>query len=305
VPVAAKPVPAQATPTLVTAQSPCKAIYPVTTVIDGSWFGDGSGLSGAPGIKRYPPVLVVGLDDPSLYARFSDVVTIPLAAPFFAQDVKLDELCSDSGHEPGTIEVECVVGPKLSRVVVRPSGDGLDVSVDGGAPQHWNMKFEAELYEGACYELHGLGVRRDLEPARAAWGRDEPSARCGSTPRTRITHVAIDLLAPPGYKPAPGSQLVPLNDVIVSMPGWRMGLGQISNLYGGLHVIRYTDVEAVMISATDMGSEWREAYRLGDRLYVVEKDRITSTELPCGAKAVFEVHYHQDSFSETKGRMRN
>ncbi len=270
--------------------SACSATYSVSAVIEGSWFG--SPTSAAP-----PPMLVVRLDDAALGPPASrEVARVPLALPFFAADAKLGELCSDAGG--AEIDVQCVTGPRLSRVVVRHAGDGLDASIDGAAAKHWTMPYAKS---GACFTLRGLGVHRDLEPTRAAWGRDVPSDRCKDEPRKRPVRVAIDFLAPSSAQPcAPGEKASNANEVVVSTPGWKKSLGVLSNLCGGLHPLRWSDADALRLETNDMGVEERDVYRLGDRLYVVEGgERITSTDLPCGAKVTFDVRYpHRDGIVE-------
>lgn len=57
---------------------------------------------------------------------------------------------------------------------------------------------------------------------------------------------------------------------------------------GGLHVTRYEDVQALLVETSDMGTEERFAYQLGDRLYFTRDEAIASTDLPCGARAIFD-----------------
>lgn len=268
----------------------CSATYSVSAVIEGSWFGDAADA-------RPPPALVVQLDDATLGPPSSrEIARVSLALPFFAADVKLRDLCSDVGA--AGLDVQCVTGARLSRIIVRPAGDGLDASIDGAPAQHWTMPNGAP---GACFALHGLGEHHELEATRAAWGRDVPSDRCGNKPRTLPVHVAVDFLPPPTPTPcAPGTKASNTNEVVVSTSGWKKSLGVLSNLCGGLHPLRWSDADALRLDTSDMGSEDRDVYRLGDRLYVVEGgDHITSTDLPCGARISFDVHYpHRDLLIE-------
>ncbi len=289
-----------ATPIASASASPaaCTHAYSVTAVVTGSWFGDPTQATTA-------PMLVVRLDDAGLGPPDAlTVAQVPVAQPFFDADVNLAELCSDEATAPGTIAVKCITEHgKLSHVVVRSAHDGLDVVTDGAAPVHWRMTYGPERFDGACYTLHGLGALRDLEPARAAWGRDVPSARCSGTPRTRPVHVVFDFVDVPGDPPSSNPNR---EKIAVSIPGWKRDLGVLSNLGGGLHPTRYTDADAIRLVTSDMGTEDRFAYRLGDRLYVVEGgDHVVSTDLPCGAKVAFDVHYRwRDSIVEDHATLR-
>jgi hypothetical protein len=92
--------------------------------------------------------------------------------------------------------------------------------------------------------------------------------------------------------------------VRLTVPSRRLDLGVLANQCGGLHVVRYDDADAIRLETSDMGTEYRFAYRLGDRLYFTSADgRIASVELPCGARVRFQVS-RRDAISLPSERMR-
>src|SRR5262249_40812231 len=126
------------------------------------------------------------------------IATIALASPFFAAAVTSEDLCSGAGPNAG-VSIRCI-GERgaMKRVEVKRDGQGLAGSLgDAGAPAG-PMRPRLAGVAAACIEMRGMPWR-DLEPLRAAWGRDAPSARCeGKAPRPARVHAALDFPLAPG-----------------------------------------------------------------------------------------------------------
>jgi hypothetical protein len=273
--------------------SPCDRRIAVASRVVGSWRGDATDES------RGSPHLVVEIDDPSAgSSQTREIARLPIASPFFAAEVGPSDLCADDGSTPDELSIRCIADRgEIVRARVHDDGHALRVRIGDAPATRWQMAHA----ENACFDLHGLDERRDLEAARAAWGRDMPSARCeGKRAASGPVRAVLDF--PPGReKPyfcaggwdRPGGA-TDATSVRVSIPslGIRKELGALGNQCGGLHVTRFTDADAIALETSDMGLEKRFAYRLGDRLYVVgEDDRIAALDLPCGARVVFDVRY--------------
>jgi hypothetical protein len=272
--------------------SRCEARLPVKAEVVGSWLGSVTD-------EATPPALVVEVVDPNSGSRTSrEIVRLPAAVPFFATDWDPKDLCSDDGSTSEQVSVRCIVGRGIvSHVLVSNNGNTLDVRVDDAPAHHWQMP----AFEHACFDLHGYDARRDLEPIRASWGRETASARCQGVPTRPPARVVFDL-QPQRGKSEQGTKAYHCTGgttgptgaasvwLSVASIGLRNEVGVLSNLCGGLHVTRYDDADAIMLTTSDMGIERRFAYRLGDRLYLLSGDgRITGIELPCGAHATFDV----------------
>jgi hypothetical protein len=216
------------------------------------------------------------------------------APPFYAAEAALEDTCSDDpSAAKGQIAVRCIgPGGRIRRTVVRSEGTSLSVQDDGAPPRK-----ELPSAEGTCFELHGLGKTRDLEPLRAAWGNDALSARCASTKSAPSeVHVTIEFPKLEGEEQPhcaeQGTLATNSSKVVVSVLGAKRDLGRLDNQCGALTVTRYDDANAVYFEASDMGTSRRAFYQLGDALYVTGGDgRLSAIPLPCGAKAVFDLRY--------------
>jgi hypothetical protein len=223
------------------------------------------------------------------------------APPFFAAEASLDDLCSDDSPSSGAagganeIAVRCVgPGGRIRRTVVRSEGTSLSVRDDGAAPRK-----ELPSPDGTCFDLHGLGKKKDLEPLRAAWGNDTKSARCAAAKTAPSdVHVTIEFPKLDGEEQPhcaeSGTLATNSSRVVVSIAalGMKRDLGRLDNQCGAVTVTRFDDANALTFEASDMGTSRRAFYQLGDSLYVTGGDgRLSATPLPCGAKAVFDLRY--------------
>jgi hypothetical protein len=67
-------------------------------------------------------------------------------------------------------------------------------------------------------------------------------------------------------------------------------LGALSDLCGPVWTRRPHDMTGIEVEASDDDTVRRFAYQLGDRVYYVADDgRVHAADLPCGARAVFDV----------------
>jgi len=260
----------------------------IATHVQGNWTGSGS----EPMAFRPSLAIADATGNPQ-----GAVASISLdEVPFIAADLAGPaDLCSDeAGAAPGTIAVRCVSAGVIRRLVVRTSGDALEVIVDGAAPTLWRMPGVAH----GCYELHGLGVVRDLEPLRAAWGRDEPRAACrGAKPHAPVSLALRFPVVAANYVCAaatsvsdagPSSGAVDATRVQLILGTTTHDLGVLHEQCAGFFVTRFDDADAVSFGTTDLGVERRFAYRLGDRLYFSNDiGGVSSAELPCAAAATF------------------
>jgi len=220
------------------------------------------------------------------------VASLSPAVPFFAARLQPRELCTEETNGEKEIAVRCIVGRgQMKRLVVQNGRHDLIVREEGKPARSWTMNG----FPDVCFDLHPYGAHRDLEPLRAAWGLDADRIPCRNGPNVSPVRVVVELQPVPDAGPSfcnGKSGLTNAAAVRLLVPGSHAAqdLGVLGNLCGGLHVTRYDDVEALGLGTSDMGTEQRFAYRLGDRLYfVTADDRFGSVELPCGAKVAFDV----------------
>lgn len=211
-----------------------------------------------------------------------------LAEPRFAAEYAPSDLCSDDGSTADRIAVRCITEPsaKTSRVVIEREGTSLAVTQDG-VRQRWAPP--APYGADGCFELHGLDTKQDLEPLRKTWMLDEPKCRRSSSRAPvkitlKLAPPAVPMPCGPGFNEQASAQVTLLG------AGKPRDLGALTNMCGPSWFSRAPDMNGITVAASDMGSVQRFAYQLGDRVYYVTDDgHVRAADLPCGARARFEV----------------
>jgi hypothetical protein len=269
----------------------CAQSIVITTRFQGSFIG--GGLDGAVdgvviGVAAQPGAFVA-----RLYA----------APPFYAAETSLEETCADEAPSNGpvnAIAVRCIgPGGRIRRVVVRTEGKELAVEQDGVPAHKWDLPGGAPG-PGRCFELHGLGKTRDLEPLRAAWGND--AKKCVSTRGAHATPTQVPVVIEfpklegedQPHCAESGTLATSSSRVVVSIPALdiKRDLGRLDNQCGMVTVSRFDDANAISIETSDMDESRRVFYQLGAMLYVTGADgRLSAIPLPCGARAVFDMRY--------------
>ncbi len=211
-----------------------------------------------------------------------------LAEPRFAAEYAPSDLCSDDGSTADRIAVRCITEPsaKTSRVVIEREGTSLAVTQDG-VRQRWTPP--APYGADGCFELRGLDAKQDLDPLRKTWMLDEP--KCPRSPSSAPVKITLKLAPPPVPMPCmPESEQQASAQVTLLGAGKPRDLGALTNMCGASWFRRAPDMNGIAVTASDMGSEQRFAYQLGDRVYYATDDgRVRAADLPCGARARFEV----------------
>lgn len=276
-----KPVPPSPPPTDASAAPTCTSPIVVRARVHGAF--EGSPTSGVRG-----PAMVVGMQQgPSFDGvgpSFGTVAELALEAPRFAAEYAPSDLCSDEGSSNDRIAISCITGPgaRTTKVVVARGGTGLEVTV-GDARTRWTPP---ETTAATCFELHGLEDRRDLDVLRKTWMLDTP--KCPRSPSAAPVKIAL-VLDPLATTCSPGGAPDRATVTLIGA-GPPRALGRLGNTCGYLKSARAGDVNGIAVEAGDMGTERRFAYQLGDRVYYASDDgRVHAAELPCGARASFEV----------------
>lgn len=289
--VAPPPKPLVVAPVVVDAGAVERVV--VRAAVRGSWIGSAT-------FERSSPMLVVSADLPMLGPGASEIASIALAAmPFVAAELAGPaDLCGDEPAAPGALAVRCLTDHGVAHVAVRAIDGELEIATDGAAPRRWRLPGVAS----ARFELRGLGVRRDVDALRAAWGRDVPSERCRDAKPRAAVRVAMRFpIVADNYScggvaiadAGPTSGPLDRTRVQLAVGGVVRDLGVLSEQCAGLHLVRYDDADAVVFGTSDMGAEHRFAYRLGDRLYFsTAEGGVARIDLPCGARATFDFPSH-------------
>ncbi len=203
----------------------------------------------------------------------------------FAAEYGPNDLCSDAGSTPDRIAVSCLTGAsgKTTQIAVTREGASLGVTMDGKRTL-WKPP------EGRCIELHGLDEKRDLEPLRKTWMLDEPKcARDPSRASVKVT-LKLDALRDMKVDVGGGPACFPNAKVTLLGLGQPRPLGLLTDLCGPVWIRRPHDTTGIEVEASDDSTVRRFAYQLGDRVYYVADDgRVHAADLPCGARAVFDV----------------
>lgn len=224
------------------------------------------------------------------------VAAVTLPKPYFARDFALDELCIDDRTTADVLRVVCLVEVEhhvaLRRLEVRHDGGALVVTGDALAA---TPKPHVLTDPTACVHFTPLGTASDLEALAATFASDRPSLRCGDAGAPKTLEATIDLeVPPPAARSTCGLTSTALSSTTVTLlvPATKtnLALDLLANQCGGLHETRYTNANAVELSASDMGISSRFFYQLGDRLYFTrDTTHVASIELPCASKVRFTV----------------
>lgn len=257
-------------------------------------------FEGRPTEPFITPRLVVAIDYQGSTPPDGVVTELALAAPRFAAEYTIDDLCVDDGSTVDRIAVRCVTGGEIARLVVSRNADGLAVTHDTKLTQ-WK---QPAGHPSRCFELHGLErppvpaspgtppqKTVDIETLRKAWELDAPKCpRADTIAPVNVTMKIEAMTGPKAHRCIPEGPAVDAARTTLLGAGAPKDLGTITNLCGGSRVTRWEGVNGIEVEASDMGTVKRFAYQLGDRVYyVLEDGRIRAADLPCGARAVFRV----------------
>jgi hypothetical protein len=242
------------------------------------------------------PKLVVAIDWHGSTPPDGVVAELPLAAPHFAAEYTIDDLCADDGSTGDRIAIRCVAGADIARLVVTRNAGGLAVTHDAK-----QTLWEPSEHYSRCFELHGLEhpnaatspshATVDLDTLRKAWELDAPKCpRADGVAPVKVTLKIDALKGPTAHRCIPEGPAVDSGRATLLGAGAPKDLGTIANLCGGSHVTHWQSINGIEVEASDMGTVKRFAYQLGDRAYYLTEDgTVRAADLPCGARAVFGV----------------
>lgn len=256
-------------------------------------------FEGRPSDGFVEPRLVVAIDYHGSTPPDGVVAELPLAAPRFAAEYTIGDLCVDDGSTVDRIAVRCVTGGEIGHLVVSRNADGLAVA-QGTKTTLW----KPSNHDSRCFELHGLerppaqtspGAPQprtvDIETLRRTWELDAPKCpRVDTIAPVKLTMKLDAIKGSNAHRCSPEGPAVDSARTTLLGAGAPKDLGTITNLCGGSRVTRWEGLNGIEVEASDMGTVKRFAYQLGDRVYyVLEDGSVHAAELPCGARAVFGV----------------